>query len=326
MIVNNSSYQLLMEIPLDLIPNILLGIGIGILIILGLILRINSTKSFLKALFHRYILLILLLSTIWSIIIFMTFGNCLMKYYSAVTIVLTIIFSIMILCITSHKWASDDSFLKNMFIDNFKINTIFCVFVGLIPQIFTFDLWIYILEFVRSLFLPLVIEILFLPLIYGIAVLNEYREIRYISSNSTKDIMIYDVLKKCNINLWCIHKLNKQLNYKISNNLEFVMDNKKESEFKLINNEIYIGDELIGRYECNVELPKTSRKMSEAYTIEKNIYYIIGDYELENLSGKNAFIYFRYKNMNIKLFIETKYAPMHIWSPLIEDIYKFELL
>ena len=30
--------------------------------------------------------------------------------------------------------------------------------------------------------------------------------------------------------------------------------------------------------------------------------------------------------MNIKLFIETKYAPMHIWSPLIEDIYKFELL
>ena len=60
-----------------------------------------------------------------------------------------------------------------------------------------------------------------------------------LKTHSTKDIMIYDVLKKCNINLWCIHKLNKQLNYKISNNLEFVMDNKKESEFKLINNESY---------------------------------------------------------------------------------------
>ncbi len=326
MIINNSSYQLLMEIPLDLIPNILLTIGIGILIILGLILRINSTKTFLKALFHRHILLILLLSTIWSIIIFVTFGNCLMKYYSAVTIVLTIIFSILILCITSYKWASEDSFLKNMFIDNFKINTIFCVFVGVIPQIFTFDLWIYSIEFIKSLLLPLFLEILFLPLIYGIAVLNEYHDIKYISSNSTKDIKIYDVFKKCNINLWCLHKLNKQLNYKISNNLEIVLANTNKSEFKLINNEIYIGDELIGRYECNVELPEISGKMSEANTLEKNIYYIIGDSELENLSEKNAFIYFRYKNTNIKLFIETKYAPMHIWSPLIEDIYKFELL
>lgn len=326
MIVNNSSYQLLMEIPLDLIPNILLVIGVGILIILGLILRINSTKAFLKALFHKYILLTLLLSTIWSIIIFAIFGNCMIKYYSEITIILTIIFSILILCITSYKWTREDSFLKNMFIDNFKINALFCVFVGLIPQIFTFDLWIYIIAFIKSLLLPVVLEILFLPLIYGIAVLNEYKDIRYISSNSMKDIKIYDVFKKCNINLWCLHKVNKQLNYKISNNLEIVIVNTNESEFKLINNEIYIGEELIGRYECNVELQEISGKMSEAHTLEKNIYYIIGDSELENLSDRFAFVYFRYKNTNIKLIVETKYAPIHIWSPLIEDIYEFELL
>ena len=131
MIVNNSTYQLLMEIPLDLIPNILFVIGIGILIILGFILRINSTKSFLKSLFHKYIIFILALASLWSGIIFRIFGNCLMKYYSVVTIVLTIIFSILILCITSYKWASDDSFLKNMFIDNFKVNAIFCGFMVL---------------------------------------------------------------------------------------------------------------------------------------------------------------------------------------------------
>lgn len=249
-----------------------------------------------------------------------------MKYYSFVTIVLTILFSILILCITSYKWASDDSFLKNMFIDNFKVNAIFCVIIGLTPQIFTFDLLVYSIEFIKSLFLPLVLEILFLPIIYGIAVLNEYKDIRYILLNSSEDIRIYDVFKKCNINLWCIHRLNKQLNYKISNNLDIRIVNPNESEFKLINNKIYMSCKLIGRYECNVEIPKISGIMCENYTIEKNIYYIIGDSKLENLSEKIAFVYLRYKNTNIKLFVETKYAPIHIWSPLIEDIYEFELL
>ena len=82
-----------------------------------------------------------------------------------------------------------------------------------------------------------------------------------------------------------------------------------------------MGGKLIGRYECNVEVPEISGIMSEAYTLEKKIYYIVGDSELEDLSGDIAFVYFRYKNMNIKLFIEIKYAPMHIWSPLIEYIY-----
>lgn len=326
MIVNNSTYQLLMEIPLDLIPNILFVIGIGILIILGFILRINSTKSFLKSLFHKYIIFILALASLWSGIIFRIFGNCLMKYYSVVTIVLTIIFSILILCITSYKWASDDSFLKNMFIDNFKVNAIFCVFVGLIPQIFTFNLWIYGIEFIKSLFLPFVLEILFLPLMYGIAILNEYKDIKYLLPDLSEDITIYDVFKKCNIKLGCLHRFNKQLYYKNSNDLKIRIVNPNESEFKLIHNKIYMDDKLIGRYECNVEVPEISGIMSEAYTLEKKIYYIVGDSELENLSGDIAFVYFRYKNMNIKLFIEIKYAPMHIWSPLIEDIYEFELL
>jgi len=187
-----------------LISNILFVIGIGILIILGFILRINSTKSFLKSLFHKYIIFILALASLWSGIIFRIFGNCLMKYYSVVTIVLTIIFSILILCITSYKWASDDSFLKNMFIDNFKVNAIFCVFVGLIPQIFTFNLWIYGIEFIKSLFLPFVLEILFLPLMYGIAILNEYKDIKYLLPDLSEDITIYDVFKKCNIKLGCL--------------------------------------------------------------------------------------------------------------------------
>ena len=102
--------------------------------------------------------------------------------------------------------------------------------------------------------------------------------------------------------------------------------NSNESEFRLINNKIYVDDKLIGSYECDVEMPEISGIMSEACTIENKIYYIVGDSKLENLSENISFVYFRYKNKNIKLFIEIKYSPMRIWSPLIEDICEFELL
>ena len=157
MIVNNSTYQLQIEVPLDMIPNIIVIILIGILVILGLILRVNSTKPFLKAIFQKNIILVLLVSAVWSVIIFLVFGGILMKYYSICTIALTIIFSILILCMTSYKWASEDYYLKNMFMDNFSVNAIFCVIIGLIPQLFSFDLWICCIEFVKSLLLPLIL-------------------------------------------------------------------------------------------------------------------------------------------------------------------------
>lgn len=52
----------------------------------------------------------------------------------------------------------------------------------------------------------------------------------------------------------------------------------------------------------------------------------VGDYELENLDENKAFVYFKYGKIAVKLFVEIKYGPMHIWSPLIEDIYEFKLL
>ena len=326
MIVNNSIYQLLIQVPLDMIPNIIFITIIGILIILGLIFRINGTKSFLKALFHKYMIFILVLSSLWAVIIFWIFGNCLMKYYSVVTIVLTVIFSVMSLCIISYKMAIDNYFLKNMLIDNFRFNALFCVFVGVIPQIFTFNLCIYCIEFFKSLLMPLVLEVLFLPVIYVIAVINEYKDIKYILAILSEDIGIYEVFKKYNLNLRGLHRFNKQLTYKNSTDLKIVLIDSNESEFKLINNKIYIGDKLIGSYECHVEIPEISGMMSEACTLEKNICYIVGDVELENLSEKFAFVYFKYKNTNIKLVIETKYVPIHIWSPLIEDICEFGLL
>lgn len=66
--------------------------------------------------------------------------------------------------------------------------------------------------------------------------------------------------------------------------------------------------------------------ISETHTVKKKIHYIVGDSQLESLSEDFAFVYFKYKNTNIKLFIETKYSPMQIWSSLIEDIYEFGLL
>ena len=195
MIVYNLAYQVLMEIPLDMIPNILFVVGIGILVIFGLILRVNSTKYFLKTLFHKSILLVLGVSAIWSGIIFVAFGSILIKYYSIMVLVLTIIFSILILCITSYKWANDDSFLKNMFLDNFRVNAFFCVIFGVIPQLFTFNFWICGIEFIKSLLLPLILEILFLPILYGFAVLNEYDDIKYYLSVLSTDITLYDVFK-----------------------------------------------------------------------------------------------------------------------------------
>jgi len=314
--VINSIYQLLMEIPVDMILNIGFVIIIIFLIILGLILKINSTKTFLKALFNRFIIFSLILIVIWFGIIFMIFGNFLMKYYSFGNIVLTIIFSILILCLTSYKLTSEEYFIKNMFIDNFKFNAIFCVFMGCIQQIFTFNLLIYGIEFIKSLLLPVILEILFLPIMHLIAVINEYRDIKYLSSTLSEDIKFYDVFKKCNINLRCLYRYNRQLNYENSNG----------AEFKLIDNQIYMGNDLIGSYVCNVEIPEISGIMSEAYTVKKKINYIVGDSQLESLSEDFAFVYFKYKNTNIKLFIETKYSPMQIWSSLIEDIYEFGLL
>lgn len=190
------------------------------------------------------------------------------------------------------------------------------VFLLDLLEIFTFNLLIYGIEFIKSLLLPLIFEILFLPIMYLIAVINEYMNIKYLSSALSMNITFYDVFNKCNINLRCLYRYNRQLKYKNSNG----------AEFKLINNQIYMGKDLIGSYKCDVKIPEISGIMSEAHTVKKKIYYIFGDSELENLSEDFAFVYFKYKNTNIKLFIETKYSPMQIWSSLIEDIYEFELL
>ena len=66
--------------------------------------------------------------------------------------------------------------------------------------------------------------------------------------------------------------------------------------------------------------------MSETYTLKKHIHYIVGDWNIENLDEDMAFVYFTYNSVNVKLFINIEYAPMYIWSRLIEEINEFELL
>ena len=321
MIVNNSTFPILMEIPLDMVFNIFGVVIIMILILLGVALNIKSTKTFLKSLFHKYLLLVLPLVMLWSFGVYWIFGSYLIKFYSNVVILLTLIFSTFILCFTSYKWACDDSFIKNMVLDNFKIYSIFEVVIGLVPVLFSFNLSLVGLEFIKSLILPLILDVLFLPLMYILAVLNEY-----VYTNNIYSKSIIDVFKKCNLNLKCIHRFNKQLNYKIYNNQEIKILSSNQSDFRLENNNIYMGENLIGTYECDVVVPNIAGKMKEAYTIEKHIYYVVGDYELENLDENKAFVYFKYGKIAVKLFVEIKYGPMHIWSPLIEDIYEFKLL
>ena len=310
-----------MNIPLDMIFYLLFVVIIIILIILGLLLHIKSTNAFLKSLANKYLFFVLILIILWSSVIYWIFGSCLTKFYSTIVIFLTILFSNAFLCFTAFKWANDDSFIKNMVMDNFKLNTILGVLLGLIPLFFSFNLSLIVIEFIKSLFLPLILEILFLPIIYVIAVLNEYINAYNLYSGS-----IFNVFKKCTLNLRCIHRFNVQLNYKIPINQEIKILDSKESEFELKSNNIYMVGNLIGRFECHVEIPKIAGKMSEAHTIRKNIYYIVGDNELENQDENMAFVYFKYYDINVKLFVEIEYYPMQIWSPLIEDIYEFKLL
>lgn len=322
MIFNNIFYQLLSEISIDMYPNIAKIVLFFVLLFLGFILKIKDTKEVIKCIFHPIFIFISVLCVIWLILISLSVGYILIKYYSSIGILLTFIFQILYYCITSYKLASDDSFLKKIITNNFEIKEILKTTVLIImTQLtfnFTFNLYMIFIEFIKSLLLPFILTILYIPIMYIIAVINEYLDIIYLLPILSKDITIYDVIKKCNVNLRCLNRFNRQLYSKNHNNYKIYKPN--ESEFKLTNNKIYMGDELIGSYECNVEIPKISGKMNEAYTKEKNIYYIVGDSELENLSEKIAFVYFKYNNTNMKLFIENKYAPMQLWSPLIEDI------
>ena len=325
MILNNSTYQILGEIPLDMWPNIIFVLGIMLLIILGLLFGIKSTKSLLKALFHKYIIIVSILVILWAWIIYWVFGRYLTIFYSNTVIILTMIFSTSIVCFTAYKWTETDSFLKNMVEENFEKNSIFGAILGSVTGLLSFNICLGIIEFFKSLVLPLILEFLFLPMIYVIAVLKEYLLAYNLLPYLSSDYTVWDVFKTHTVNLSAIHRFNGQLKYKLSNGWDVALDCFK-SEFKLYNNCIYMGDELIGRYEYGVEIPEISGVMSEAYTISKNIYYIVGDWEIENLGDDMAFVYFTYKNVNVKLFIKIEYAPMHIWSPLIEDICEFELL
>ena len=77
---SNAIYQLLMNIPLDMIFYLLFVVIIIILIILGLLLHIKSTNAFLKSLANKYLFFVLILIILWSSVIYWIFGSCLTKY------------------------------------------------------------------------------------------------------------------------------------------------------------------------------------------------------------------------------------------------------
>ena len=315
-----------MEIPLDFIFILIFVVFFILLVLFGLLFKINGTKSFLKILFHKYNIIVLLLSIFWGFLIWMIFGSYLAKFYSSITIFLTFTFSTVILCFTAYKLPKKNYFIKNMVMDNFKFNSILWAILGLWPFLFYFNIYSIIFEFIKSLMLPLILELLFLPIMYVIALLNEYILAKNLLHIVSSNYGMKDIFKKYNVCLKGIHRFNKQMRYKSSNKKEIKLIDSCESEFNLKNNNIFLGNEIIGKYECNVEIPKITGKMNEANSIEKDIHYIIGDSELEDFTDDMSFVYFIYKNTNVKLFLKINCVPLHIWSPLIEDIYEFNLL
>lgn len=326
MIIDNSYYNILAEIPLDIVFRMIFVVSFILLVLFGLLFKINGTKSFLKIMFHKYNIIVLLLSMFWASLIWVITGSYLAKFYSTITIFSTFAFSTLILCLTAYKLPKKDYFIKNMILDNFKFNSILWVILGLWPFIFHFNIYSIIFEFIKSLILPLILELLFLPIMYVIALLNEYVLANNLLPIVSSNYGMKDIFKKYNVCLKGIHRFNKQMKYKSSNKKEIKLIDSCESEFNLKNNNIYLGNEIIGKYECNVKIPKITGKMNGANSIEKDIYYIIGDSELENFTDDMSFVYFIYKNTNVKLFLKINCIPLHIWSPLIEDIYEFNLL
>ena len=320
-------FNLISQIPLDMVLNIIVLFFIILMIILGLILGIDSTKSLLKALSQKYLLFILILSVSWAVFLYFLLGKSLLNYYSFGELALTFIFSVLILCFTAFKWAEEDSFLLNILINNLKFNSVLNVSIyALIPQIFTFDLYMFCMNFIKSLVLPIILIFLFLPIIYVIAVFNEYCSIYNTLSIFNTEISIFDIFKHCNINLKSICKFRENIDYNISIGKEINLKEGIHSKFRLTDNKIFMNGVLIGKYECNSQMPKFCGKMHEAYTKNKKIHYIVGDWEMENLSDDMAFVYFSYKNTCAKLFLNLNVYPMQLWSLLIEDIYEFELL
>ena len=117
--------------------------------------------------------------------------------------------------------------------------------IGSVTSVLSFSIHFFIVDFLKSLFLPLILEFLFLPMIYFIALLNEYNISYNFLPDSVSNYSIYDVLNEYKINLNAIHRFNEQFYYKNLNNAEIVLNSSK-SEFKLENNYIYMGDEILG--------------------------------------------------------------------------------
>lgn len=218
--------------------------------------------------------------------------------------------------------------MQRGFIINYILSILVLIifFLGIIYILFNSINYFYLI--ITNFVLPLVFIVLYLPVICLFILVNEYLIIYNIIKIRFDEHFAHEIIRQIfRNNSIMINKIVKYESYAhlLSNDIsrsEIYKFFSNTPLFILTRGNIFLHDSIIGKYEKINEIPQKDN-LSISKTINKKISYYV-DYSHPLNEDELAVSYFKCKNEQvIKVIILEDNIPLHIWSPLFEDIYDF---
>lgn len=186
---------------------------------------------------------------------------------------------------------------------------------------------------INKIFLTVILQIsltlLYLPIIYINSLIQEYLQIYDVIKTIKNKNLALNVLKKCLMkyklnlnNVDVILKYSHCISHLFTNEEVLSFLTNELPKFELKQNEIYLNNIFIGKYELNVQLPKINKNISKVKTKYEKIEYFVDYNDIKDSSYTVSYLLCKSKRI-IKFYIKNdgKIPPLYLWSPLFEQVF-----